>query len=117
MTTKTSKERALRAIVAFNTTVPTVAAILNSSKDRALLVLAAFGKDGACAGDFGAEMWPARTSKTTSNGGGGDYAAQMLLGRLRKAGFVRVQPRSITSIWELTALGHSEAERLRKEAR
>lgn len=86
-------------------------------KDRALFVMASFGGDGACAGDFGAKMWPVRRGHVISSNGGGDYAAQMLLGRLRKAGLVCVQPRSITSIWELTALGRSEVERLRKEAR
>jgi hypothetical protein len=84
---------------------------------RALLVFAAFGKDGACAANFGAKMWPTSTRKATSMGGGGDYAAQMMLGRLRKAGFVQVQSGSITSIWELTALGRREVEQLRKEVR
>jgi hypothetical protein len=82
---------------------------------RALLVFAAFGKEGASAGNFGAKMWPVRKGHVIASQGGGDYAAQMMLGRLRKAGFVQVRTDSITSVWELTALGRRAAERLRKE--
>lgn len=53
---------------------------------RALRIL---GRGAMTAGEFGDDMWPERTGKITSSGGGGDYAAQMLLGRLRAHGLVR----------------------------
>ena len=41
--------------------------------------------------------------------GGGDYAAQMLLGRMKKAGLVRHAPSEGSSLWEVTDLGRKEA--------
>lgn len=42
--------------------------------------------------------------------GGGDYAAQMLLGRMRKAGLVRTIASEGSSRWEVTSLGRREAK-------
>lgn len=51
-----------------------------------------------------------RISATT---GGGDYAAQMLLGRMRKAALVRVSNyEGSTSRWELTITGLHLARKL-----
>lgn len=66
--------------------------------------------DGPTAADVvGAKLWPNRTSKATSMGGGGDYAAQMLLGRLRKAGLARVVSGDGSSRWALTPNGQRVA--------
>lgn len=59
---------------------------------------------------IGARLWPNRRSRGCAVQGGGDYAAQMLLGRMRKAGLVRVAHGEGSSQWELTATGR---ERLR----
>jgi hypothetical protein len=63
------------------------------------------------AGELGAELWPHRTAGVSSNGGG-DYAAQMLLGRMRKAGLVRTTRDPGSSRWELTTKGHHVADLL-----
>jgi hypothetical protein len=58
----------------------------------------------------GATVWKGKKrGRVTSSGGGGDYAAQMLLGRMRKAGLVRAIHSEGSSRWEVTALGRSEA--------
>lgn len=44
-----------------------------------------------------------------STNGGGDYAAQMLLGRMRKAGLVRTTHSPGSSLWELTRDGRARA--------
>lgn len=81
---------------------------------RALRYLAANGPSPADL--VGAAVWEGegvRRGKTTSMGGGGDYGAQMLLGRMRKAGLVRVAHGDAhTSQWELTELGRHQARRI-----
>lgn len=74
-----------------------------SSSYRALDAL----MDGpAPASDIGANVWPTRRrGKGFSSGGGGDYAAQMLLGRLKKAGLVEHAPSDGSSLWRLTQRG------------
>ena len=60
----------------------------------------------------GLAVWKGKKrGKTSSMGGGGDYAAQMLLGRMKKAGLVRHAPSEGSTRWELTALGRAEAVR------
>lgn len=63
----------------------------------------------------GAFVWKGKKrGKTTSMGGGGDYAAQMLLGRMKKAGLVRhslAHADGSSTLWEVTASGRLEAER------
>jgi hypothetical protein len=69
--------------------------------------------DGPTSADMvGAAVWSdARRGRVTSSGGGGDYAAQMLLGRMRKAGLVRHAPSEGSTRWEVTALGREEVAR------
>lgn len=47
-----------------------------------------------------------------SSNGGGDYAAQMLLGRLKKAGLVEYAPSEGSTRWRLSAKGLDEVRRL-----
>lgn len=56
---------------------------------------------------FGTE----RNGRVASVNGGGDYAMQMLLGRMRKRGLVRVLPGPGASRWTLTAAGTQLAVR------
>jgi predicted transcriptional regulator len=88
-------------------------ASLPSVTECALVFLAEAGHHGLGASTLGARLWPSRTSKGCSNGGGGDYAAQMLLGRMRKAGLVRTQRTEGSSVWEVTPLGMAKADILR----
>ena len=53
-----------------------------------------------------------RSGRRVSASGGGDYAAQMLLGRMRKAGIVRVGNYEGSSRWELTLAGLQLARKL-----
>jgi hypothetical protein len=58
----------------------------------------------------GAIVWKDKQrGKTTSSGGGGDYAAQMLLGRMKKAGLVQHARSKGSTLWEVTTLGRKEA--------
>lgn len=57
------------------------------------------------AGIVGRVVWPDRVNAGVANHGGGDYAAQMLLGRLRKRGLVQTAMTEGSSEWELTARG------------
>lgn len=50
-----------------------------------------------------------KRGKTSSSGGGGDYAAQMLLGHMKRAGLVRHAPSEGSTRWEVTPLGRAEA--------
>jgi hypothetical protein len=74
----------------------------NDTRDRAVLIL---HRGPMTAGEFGAAMWPGRTGRITSSSGGGDYAAQMLLGRLRAKGIVRTTLDPGATRWELTSRG------------
>jgi hypothetical protein len=66
----------------------------------------------ASADMVGAVVWKGKKrGRVTSSGGGGDYAAQMLLGRMKKAGLVRLAHSEGSSRWELTELGRAEAVR------
>lgn len=82
---------------------------------RALVVIARAGRDGIGSGDFGAEYFgPDRKSRSSSMGGGGDYAALMLLGRLKSAGYLRAHHDGWVQApnrWELTPAGRAIAER------
>lgn len=83
---------------------------------RALLIL--FDHERQSAGELGARLWgDSRRGRVSSSNGGGDYAAQMLLGRLRKKDLVRVSAHSVgcdASLWELTSKGRAVAENIRK---
>lgn len=58
---------------------------------------------GVSAGCVGAHLWPERDGRINSSNGGGDYAAQMLLGRMRKKGWVYVLYGTGSSQWALTS--------------
>lgn len=82
---------------------------------RAIVVLAELGATGlgktTSASVFGAVYFgPDRTSKGYSMGGGGDYPAQMLLGRLRKKGWAATPYSEGSSQWELTSSGRAIAQ-------
>ena len=88
-------------------------ASITDSERRACVVLASLGRDGTSSGVFGAAYFGKdRKSKGCSMGGGGDYAAQMLLGRLKKKGLVRhsMRFREGSTVWELTATGRLAGE-------
>lgn len=59
------------------------------------------------AGEIGGAVWRGKKrGRGSATQGGGDYAAQMLLGRMRKQGWVRVAHGDGSSQWELTTAGH-----------
>lgn len=78
---------------------------LNAAELRAIVYLRTVGRDGATADFVGDAVWPERKGRITSSGGGGDYAAQMLLGRLRKRGLAEVVAGEGASRWALTGRG------------
>lgn len=61
--------------------------------------------DGIGCSLFGEAVMPERAGRRSSVNGGGDYAAQMYLGRLRKLGLARVLPGDGSSRWALTSEG------------
>lgn len=71
------------------------------------------GRGPMSADDFGGDLWRGRKrGRTTSSGGGGDYAAQMLLGRLRRAGLAEHAPGyEGATRWQATAKGRNELAR------
>jgi hypothetical protein len=86
--------------------------------ERALLYLYnAAGSRGVTCFEVGDAVWPdrpaVRAGKGVSHQGGGDYAAQMLLGRLKKAGHVEhVHGQGSTTHWRLTKQGLATVRRL-----
>jgi len=54
-----------------------------------------------------------RRGRMVSASGGGDYAAQMLLGRMRSKGYVRVCNADGSSLWELTSAGLELAQEIK----
>ena len=77
-----------------------------SPRERALLYLyKEAGRDGVSCFDVGGAVWPDRTGRIAASGGGGDYAAQMLLGRMKKAGLVEHAPSEGSSRWRLSQGG------------
>jgi len=71
----------------------------------------------AAASCVGAHLWPNRTGPIISSNGGGDYKAQMYLGRLKKRGWVYTPLSAGSSRWALTPKGvlAFRAERKRRE--
>jgi hypothetical protein len=66
----------------------------------------------ATADMVGAVVWKGKKrGKTTSMGGGGDYAAQMLLGRMKKAGLVMVDVEAQLEICHAVQLLPDDAAR------
>lgn len=79
---------------------------LNAAEMRALHYLRKVDSNGVTADFVGQAVWPGkRRGRVTSSGGGGDYAAQMVLGRLRKRGLARTVNAEGASRWEATPLG------------
>lgn len=80
-----------------------------TASQRALMYLfSASGHHGVSCFDVGDAVWPdrvVRSGRGVANGGGGDYAAQMLLGRLKKAGLVEHAPSEGSSRWRLSQKG------------
>lgn len=61
---------------------------------------------GVCSADaVGTVISPNSTRKRSPNGGGGDYAAQMMLGRMKSAGLVCHAFSEGSALWELTPKG------------
>jgi DNA-binding transcriptional regulator PaaX len=84
-----------------------------TTSERALLYLYEdAGRDGVSCFDVGNAVWPERTGRVASVNGGGDYAAQMLLGRLKKAGLVEHAPSDGSSRWRLSEEGLREVRRM-----
>lgn len=73
---------------------------------NALVILV--GRGPMSADDFGGDLWAGKKrGRTTSSGGGGDYAAQMFLGRLRKLGYAQTLHTEGSSRWEATPAGRN----------
>jgi hypothetical protein len=77
-------------------------ALAETTEQRALRYLRSFAT-GTTAGELGSYLWPKRRGRAVSSNGGGDYAAQMLLGRLRKKGLVYVLRGEGSSRWSVCA--------------
>jgi hypothetical protein len=85
-----------------------------TASQRVLMYLfSSGGRDGVSCFDVGDAVWPDRTGRISANGGGGDYAAQMLLGRLTKAGLVEHAPSEGSSRWRLSHKGLNTVHKLR----
>lgn len=83
---------------------------------RVLLCLYDSGHGGLAAGEVGSAVWPDRLihgGRGVSVNGGGDYAAQMLLGRLKKAGLVEYAPSEGSTRWRLSTKGLHEVREMR----
>lgn len=73
---------------------------------NALVILT--GRGPMSADDFGCDLWrDMKRGKTTSSGGGGDFGAQMFLGRLRRLGFAQTTHDPGSSRWEATSVGRN----------
>jgi len=86
-----------------------------TTTQRALLCLRASGWNGISAGEVGESVWPDRVigfGRGVSSNGGGDYAALMLLGRLKKAGLVEYAPSEGSTRWRLSTKGRNEAQKM-----
>lgn len=74
---------------------------------RVLRYLLDHGPSGCS--DVGSVIEDRRGSRGgVSTNGGGDYAAQMLLGRMKKAGLVEHAPSDGSSLWRITSAGHAK---------
>jgi hypothetical protein len=86
-----------------------------TATQRALLCLYNSGYNGASSGEVGGAVWPQRElrgGRGVSSNGGGDYAAQMLLGRLKKAGLVEYAASEGSSRWRLSTEGQKVVHKL-----
>ncbi len=78
--------------------------------DKALAYLAQHGSMPASM--IGAHLWPNRKTRGSAVQGGGDYAAQMLLGKLRAQNLVRTLNDEGSSRWALTGSGWHRVRQL-----
>ncbi len=86
-----------------------------TATQRALLCLYDSGYAGVLSSEVGGAVWPDRKihcGRGVSSNGGGDYAAQMLLGRLKKAGLVEYAPSEGSTRWRLSTKGRNEVRKL-----
>jgi len=86
-----------------------------TATQRALLCLYRGGNNGVSSGDVGGAVWPDREidfGHGVSSNGGGDYAAQMLLGRFKKAGLVEYAPGEGSTRWRLSTKGRNEVRKM-----
>lgn len=86
-----------------------------TASQRALLYLYyQAGRDGVSCFDVGNAVWPDRIlrgGRGVSVNGGGDYAAQMLLGRLKKSKLAEHAPSEGSTRWRLSEMGLREVRR------
>ena len=91
-----------------------------TATQRALLYLYEdAGHHGVSCFDVGNAVWPDRVirgGRGVSVNGGGDYAAQMLLGRLKKAGLVEYASSEGSSRWRLSTKGQNEVRKITVKA-
>ena len=88
-----------------------------TATQRALLCLYDGGYNGLSSGEVGGAVWPDRVitfGRGVSSNGGGDYAAQMLLGRLKKAKLVEYAPGEGSTRWRLSTKGRDQVRTLRE---
>lgn len=84
-----------------------------TASQRALMFLWSHGDAAAC--EVGAAVWPERVvrpGRGVATGGGGDYAAQMLLGRLKKDRLVEHARSEGSTRWRLSESGLREVHRI-----
>ncbi len=94
------------------------ASLETTATQRALLCLYDGGYAGVSSGEVGGAVWPdreVRFGRGVSSNGGGDYAAQMLLGRLKKAGLVEYAPSEGSTRWRLSTKGRDDVRALNGE--
>ena len=87
-----------------------------TATQRALLCLHEGGYNGVSSGEVGEAVWPDRVirfGRGVSSNGGGDYAAQMLLGRLKKEGLVEYAASEGSTRWRLSTSGLQKVRALR----
>ncbi len=73
----------------------------------ALVILVGEGEPMS-ADNFGARLWrDKKRGRVTSSNGGGDYAAQCFLGKLKRDGYVRHAPSEGCTLWEITPAGRN----------
>lgn len=78
-----------------------------STTDKVLLLLFERGPQGCSA--VGEVITNRSGGPRVGSNGGGDYAAQMLLGRMKKKGLVRHAHSPGSTVWELTSAGRERA--------
>jgi hypothetical protein len=86
-----------------------------TTTDRVLRFLRAdeYITHGAAASEVGDVITNRGPGRRASVNGGGDYAAQMLLGRMRKAGLVENAHAEGSTRWRLTSAGMNRARNTR----